>query len=273
VPAKREVTLCIAALCEHKGHEAIVYCSDRKITEGSASSEVGDKMNWFIPKWPVVLAGTVFRARELIDTFRTELDRARITRKTIFDVFKRIPRVHRRKLLDEESHKQSGLSSYKNFRRNKNQFPDYQTRLSAIHNVDLECNLILGGFMKDEAQVFAVYADTTVVYVEDFAAIGSGAELATAMLHKRMHSGKDSLKDTLYHVYEAKKFAEMDAFVGKRTYIDIIEPRGSARPVQKVKIRSVTKKGLNYLKERHQQFSLQDIARLKLKKRYIETYQ
>jgi len=110
MPARSRVTLCIAATCEYKGQPRIVFCSDRKIVQGDTSSETGDKLSWFIPRWPILFAGTIARADELIDVYRTELKQAKFRKSTIFDEFKKPPWVYKEKLLDERSRKLTGLS-------------------------------------------------------------------------------------------------------------------------------------------------------------------
>jgi 20S proteasome alpha/beta subunit len=264
------LTLCIAAVCEYKKKDCIVLCSDRKITQGDTSSETGDKLSWFIPRWPTVYAGTIGRAQELIDAYRKELKGRQFKTSTILNIFKRVPLAYKKRLQDERAHQLVGLS-YAHFLKRKSSFPKYEDLLDVITNPDIECELILAGFFKKDPYLFVVGTDASVAYEDDFAAIGSGADLAIAVLRDRkQHSGL-SLSDTLYRVYEAKRFAQMEAHVGTKTFVDIVFPYGKDEN-KKVRIRSVSKKGRDLLAEYRRKFGPQPIGKIKIPPSYFRSY-
>jgi hypothetical protein len=159
-----------------------------------------------------------------IDVYRTELKGVRLSKSTIFDVFKRPPWVYKDKLLEERSRKLTGLP-YRDFLQQRAAFSDFDKKLAEIADYDLECELIFAGFVNSEVYIFVVWGDGAVSYEDDFAAIGSGADFAVAMLRYRNHHSGLSLWETMYHVYEAKKFAEMEPHVGKKTFLDVLRPR------------------------------------------------
>ncbi|MGB8412460.1 MAG: hypothetical protein WCE23_06505 [Candidatus Binatus sp.] len=270
MPAQKRVTLCIAATCEHKGKPCIVFCSDRKIVQGDVSSETGDKLSWFIPRWPILYAGTISRAHELIDVYRTELKRAKFKKSTIFDEFKRPPWIYKDKLLEDRSRKAAGLA-YKEFLAQKSAFTDFDKLLAFITDSDIECELILGGFVDEESYLFVVDGEGGVSYEDDFAAIGSGADLATAVLRFRKQYSVRNLAETIYRLYEAKKFAQMEPNVGRRTFIDVLEPRGKDNNA-KVRIRSLSKGGFQMLDSYYKQYGYQPIGKIQIDKKFLVRY-
>jgi hypothetical protein len=63
------MTLCIAAICNDvEGQDAkIVLCSDwERSLPGTGSSETADKIGFVKTGWPVLIAGTITRAEELL---------------------------------------------------------------------------------------------------------------------------------------------------------------------------------------------------------------
>jgi hypothetical protein len=58
--------------------------------------------------------------------------------------------------------------------------------------------------------------DGKVVVVEDFAVIGDGGYLAQSVLLHREHTDRKSLEQTIYTVYEAKRYAEGSRTVGRK---------------------------------------------------------
>lgn len=136
---------------------------------------------------------------------------------------------------------------------------------------DIECELILAGFVNAESHLFVVSGDGSVSFEDDFAAIGSGADLATAVLRFRKQHSRRSLPDTLYRLYEAKKFAQMEPNVGRRTYLDVLRPRGRDNN-SKVAIQSLSKEGFKQLDAYYQQFGYQPIKNIAIVKKVFAKY-
>lgn len=67
-----------------------------------------------------------------------------------------------------------------------------------------------------------------VVRPEDnFASIGSGSYVAIPALHQREQEDSNSLLETIYNVYEAKRLSQIVPGVGLATSIDVLYPDGT----------------------------------------------
>ncbi len=280
-----DVTLCIAAQCEDGKTPCIVFCSDRKVTYGSGAdyfgaSDTADKLSLFIKNWPALIAGTMARGEELIDTYRTyfrslEKHRSELTKANILDTFKIPPRIQRRKLAEEYTQSHWSISYDEFLATGATIFPDdYKERLDDIEEIELDCRLLLGGFLDGEAYVFRVSQNTNVSLITNFAAIGSGETFAAGALHRRKQAAHLSLEETIYNVFEAKKVAQMDPFVGKKTFVDVIRPVGKAtkRGAQRVRIDYLNNQGLGRANGYYKQFGLQPVKKIQFQKADYRRY-
>jgi hypothetical protein len=94
-----------------------------------------------------------------------------------------------------------------------------------LSNPDLPVGLIVGGFKGEQPMLF--YNDginTQEQTTLGFFAAGAGELLATCWLNFREQSLAMSSQRTFYHVLEAKKFAEKNPTVGRRTAILYMTP-------------------------------------------------
>jgi len=99
------------------------------------------------------------------------------------------------------------------------------------------CDLLLCGFFKDVAQIHVVTLDGQAREY-DFATIGSGAEVADAMLTWRKTSATDRIARVIYEVYEAKAHAELDPFVGSE--LDAFILKGNFMPDARDNLRAMS---------------------------------
>ncbi len=76
--------------------------------------------------------------------------------------------------------------------------------------------------------------------------IGEGAYLAQSVLLQRGHSDVKSLEETLYCVYEAKRYAERVSSVGKDTLLVIVYANG--------KTETVTPQGFEFLAKKFSEY-------------------
>jgi hypothetical protein len=77
----------------------------------------------------------------------------------------------------------------------------------AVEKRDMECDVIIIAFVQGATYIFQVNKDGHVEECENFATIGDGGYVAEAIMYFRKHSNQDSLRETLYHVYESMHVA------------------------------------------------------------------
>jgi 20S proteasome alpha/beta subunit len=99
-----------------------------------------------------------------------------------------------------------------------------------IAKFKLNIEILLAGFDGDNARLFWIN-DETVEGIHELAyrAIGSGFIQATASVSRRGHDPSDSLPETVYALYEAKRAAEMVSGVGRHTDIAVLQPQRETR--------------------------------------------
>jgi hypothetical protein len=95
----------------------------------------------------------------------------------------------------------------------------------------LETDLIIAGFVDKSVEIYQTDAKGNAWPVEDFAVIGEGAYLAEATLMRRAQSSMRTLDETLYNVFEAKKYAESVGSVGPATSLMVLHTDGECRGV------------------------------------------
>ena len=226
-------TLCIAAKCLIDGKEpSIVLCTDKRFENEVTSTEVGFKFDKIQhEKWVCVFSGTVQKARTLAAKYRDMLGGTTLTTGNFLHLLAEPARAQRYIYTDDFVRARHSIS-YADFLSGKDQFSasTFRDTEQQIVEVNLGCSLIIAGAVEDvllddkdeECPVFnpvmCATDDWGRIDIHDhFAAIGSGAQSAEAMLHYRgQHKGM-SLARTIYHVYEAKSFAESAAGVGTLT--------------------------------------------------------
>jgi hypothetical protein len=117
-----------------------------------------------------------------------------------------------------------------------------------------EVYLIVAGFIENEARIIYVGPDG-VAADPSYRAIGSGAPSAEAMLRWRHLTQHFPLYDSLYCLYEAKKFGETSPFVGEMTTMFVLAPNADSS----FTLQAVVLKGLSFLDERFNLYGPQRI--------------
>jgi 20S proteasome alpha/beta subunit len=208
------VTLCIAAACRDGKKERIVIGTDWRIeSEIAAGADIQDKVYWVNDDMPMLVSGNVTRSVELRDSYKVLLDSwgkesppKRVTRANIRSFIKAGARLFKRELANEVATFASGLS-YEEMRAavSRKEIP---TSVSVpiyrrIEKVDFECDVVVVAFTDDNQYMFQIDRNGHFEQCESFAVVGEGAYVAQAALYLRKHDPEDSLKVTLYHVFEA----------------------------------------------------------------------
>lgn len=241
------MTLCIAAPCiDQKGKQRIVVSSDWLTELGTlAATEVQNKLYWlFGGSWCVLIAGTVPDALSVLTTIRRSIKAKKLTRSNIEDELNRAILKHKKKLVKRFVKARHGVS-FEHFRTHKSEFDKgkWTETQSGIANIGLGCSLIVCAFLKKEAFVFQVNEDCSIVREENFAAIGSGSDVANAILCFRQQHEELSIEETAYSLFEATQFARKAKVpgVGKLHAFSVLYPGRKQRRLRQRGIRQLSK--------------------------------
>lgn len=215
-------TVCIAALCQYEdGKHCVILCSDTRIeTEGVGSSVLQSKARLLSPQFIAMFAGTVPKAKELLDRCAYHLRREadNITQENIIDELRKPFDAQNRVDVSEYISSTLGMT-YRKFEGLK---PDDQ-------------HAALGGFVKRDVDAIITWLGCAppriftvgaygVAEAAQFSCIGCGWQAAQASLFSRKYAPDASFEECLYYVYEAKRNSESVPGVGADTYLLVVEP-------------------------------------------------
>jgi hypothetical protein len=105
--------------------------------------------------------------------------------------------------------------------------PDDPTWREAWHRIkglSLSAELIVGTFTDDEAAILTVESNGRVTWVDHYAAIGTGDNIANAFMTQRAYNDRMTVKECLFKVLEAKTAAEKNPYVGEMTIVALRTP-------------------------------------------------
>lgn len=95
-----------------------------------------------------------------------------------------------------------------------------------VRDIQIGAEFIIAGFSRGFPIIFQTDNNGKVLVREGFSVIGEGSYLAHSVLLHRAHMGVNSQAQTLYTVYEAKKYAEGVTSVGSYTWMTVIHSDG-----------------------------------------------
>jgi hypothetical protein len=270
------MTLCIAAICDdrEKTDPKIVLCADmERATEGIGASETEDKLGFVKKGWPTLVAGTISRANELINVYAGYFreHEAEINEFNLIDHLRTPAHLQKEKLVDEYLRQTYSFDRNYFYGAGATALPTTLVSMLSenISRLKLDGSLIIAGFL-DEADLdsgkmsprpfLAVVDEVTDVsgsqeYVRleyEFAAIGSGQYTALSSLYRREQDSMNSLRRTLYKVYEANRLSENVPGVGEQ-YIAIYVLHSDGH------IEELTKAGYDYLGDLYDKFGPQKV--------------
>lgn len=243
--------------------------SDSRTELGTlAAAEVQNKLYWlFRGSWCVLVAGTVPSTLSLLTTIRQSIDPRKLTKRTIEDELIKAVLKHKSKLVKRYVKSRHNVK-LKYLRTHKPEFDKgaWTETLTAIENINLDCFLIVCTFIKNQPFIFQVNEDASVSRVENFTAIGSGSDVANAILCFRRQHEELSLEQTAYNVFEATKFARKAKVpgVGKVHAFSVL----SAKKKQK----RLRQAGIRRLDKYFRKFGPQEVTELKLSNKHWGRY-
>jgi hypothetical protein len=243
------MTICIAAICQQdktNEEERIVLCYDWNAETAYGKSETSDKQRDLSKGWVALMADIIPRAEELIARYERFLSNQKEVEddQDLFEKMKGPAHKQKESLADDYLKQAMGVS-YADLVSPTKKFPDavVEQRLNEVAEIQLRASIILAGFIKtrqadaEEKELnpyLFVVEDSKehqdVVRIEEnFAAVGSGAYVATPTMHQREHDNQKSLMETIYTVLEAKWLSEVVPGVGGSTTLHVMYPDGTLK--------------------------------------------
>lgn len=237
------MTVCIAAICQSDRDPKIVLCTDWRQETYLARSDTADKLRTLPRGWVALIADTLNRAEELTALYESHLSDLKGFKDDahLFSEIKKPAQEYKEILANEYISQTLGIG-YQDFLNRAATLPDgfVTRRLEEVGAIKLGAALILAAFVavtdpvtkKRESQPYLFVVDDQeghqdVARVEDnFAVIGAGSYVAIPALNQREIDGTQSLMETIYAVYEAKRLAEIVPGVGESTSLEVLGPDG-----------------------------------------------
>jgi hypothetical protein len=130
----------------------------------------------------------------------------------------------------------------------------FRNALLDIAGIPIRASLLICGFYKTSPLICVTTTSGAVSIIDHFGVIGEGAPLANSVLLHRSHDETKLLSESIYSVFEAKKYAERVSSVGENTNIRIMDANGT--------MRSVGKEGITWLQARFEEFGPKHIKRM-----------
>ena len=246
VPAweRGDVTVCIAAICQDREKDKIVLCTDTKLSSALGSAETGSKDLPIAHRWRLLTSGNEADIIALHRLYRRQFEDVNNLTPEKLDESMKFPLRQRKKdLADEYTFSRYNMSYADFIASGKDKFPDEEFR-NSIRNVAairLRANLIIAGFVDESPEVYCTDEDGVARATNDFAVIGEGQYLAQSVLLRREQYSRLSLHETLYNVYESKRYSESIGSVGKSTSIAILSS-GARRELTSIAVDRQLKK-------------------------------
>jgi 20S proteasome alpha/beta subunit len=226
------MTLCIAAEC--RGY--VIVGSDTRAEDGYTSVENQNKLQLIQGVWPVLIAGTISRANDLVQMIDLEFESVqssgeKITGRNFATILKQAVRKQKYQLVDESIVRQLGISYVDFLEKGRTSLSDesFAAIETEIRGIQLDCELIAIFFHQHGSYIYRVASDCTVVKVDHFCCIGSGETLAHSSLSFREHESDQILRTSLYRVFEAHQMAKRAPGVGEYFAVSVFNQDKSGK--------------------------------------------
>lgn len=242
------MTVCIAAHARVVSRQCIVCCFDTRIETDVAGSEIGFKLRPLPNGWGALFAGGVAQADDLIARYRQHFTGSPPAGSVLLDWLREPAWNYKQQLIDQYLHTTYGISRQEFYSEKRGHLGDTvaDQTLYAIASIKSESELILFRITDDGSEIYQVSDDFDVSMERDFCSIGSGGTNADSWLHLREQNALMRRDDTIYALYEAKKFSEISPAVGKKTYIDVIDHLGKITTLGESQMKELEKRYKRY---------------------------
>jgi hypothetical protein len=202
------MTLCIAAKSRDEvGLAGVVCCFDAHISTDTYGSDTEIKLRHLPNCWGALYSGKQHRADELLGLLREVLQE-----EIIGNVLAalRVPVMqYKRNLVHEYLNATYGLGYEEFYSATHGHLSEEEVRsaIVGIKSLYTDCQLILFRIAGQSGDIYTVDYNFAVAQCSNFAAIGTGADTSLAWLHFRKQNVGTRVDQTIYNLFEAKKFA------------------------------------------------------------------
>ncbi len=224
------MTVCIAAACRVGKEEKIVLCADRKLSSPLGSTDTGSKMLWLSSAWRLLTAGEEPEIQALWNLYQIRFkERNNLRAETIDESVKWPLRQRKKQLSDDYTYSHFNMPYDEFIASGKAKLPeeDFRNAVRSIGHITLKAHLIIAGFIGGSSEIYCTDSEGCAWPVKDVAVVGEGQYLAQSTLLRREQHGRSSLNETLYNVYEAKKYSEAVGSVGRSTFLAVLSSDGT----------------------------------------------
>lgn len=220
------MTICIASICDTENGEAIVLGSDKMITLDNLGSfeHPIQKFEEIDNNKALMISGTPQIFKKVLDN--VELDETEFGQ-ACEDIHERMKNIKdqkmKRQLIDPLNLEEGEVGKIL-FQEPTN--PWIQEIQEAIAKHSLNTEFLLTGFDDQGKAQIANITEANITHMRhiNYSVIGSGSTQAINTLLFQEHSKNTGLKTALYNVFKAKKNAEAQRGVGKKTDLAILHP-------------------------------------------------
>lgn len=223
------MTLCIAAetWVENNDSPCLVLCADRQIETPTSKAETALKIIGMGGAWQGMYSGDVAAAMELIAIIGERLQSSpNASRLESLELVRAGVAEYRKRFASALVSNRLAIPYDEFLKNGKKKLPPdvFRSVLQEIQDSQLGLQLIVTGFAENRARIFVIDHYGNVSHQDNFAAIGTGASNAESMLFFRSQQVETLLPQSLYNVFEAKRFAESSPGVGEQTDILVSWP-------------------------------------------------
>jgi 20S proteasome alpha/beta subunit len=233
---RRDVTVCIAAICAHKRRPAIVCCTDMQGTYGDfIKSDDEFKFHGFGKYCVVLKAGDPSDAKELVGLITPALFEFYKQEKTPLNFDLRISQllhrikdaVRKRKISIAEHYLGTNyLMTVDEFKASSDRREYYTKIQQEISALGLGCELIIADVCDVEPVLIEIGDDCSVRWQGNYVCIGHGRPIALAVLCQDTHDETAPMMDCVAKVLFAKTACEKDPTVGTNTVLIAMTDEG-----------------------------------------------
>jgi 20S proteasome alpha/beta subunit len=234
------MTLCIAALCKLKNEDAIALLTDSQATHGDYFKS-DDEYKWrYVGRSIILLSGTVSVSDELIAILSPTIRSFDRQDKPEGDFDLRISQFLQAIRTKVADFKVSAIDNYLKLnyavsraeflRDGKNDFPPtkYDDILLEIQTLEIGTSLLISYSSDEEPIIIRISSTGKVTWHGNYVSIGSGENIATAIMCQEDYDEDLPFMDCLTRLYMAKIAAHRDPYVGRRTFVAVLTKEGRA---------------------------------------------
>jgi hypothetical protein len=242
---RRKMTVCIAAACDFAATEPkVILCSDTQLSGSLGSTQALHKQFVLAPGWFAAFSGAPDAARDLFIRMRRKFLFMKVEDENTVLSLVREAMNERKKMLSDEYVNSKFAMSYDDFLKSgKAQLAEsrHLAAAQAIETMPIGADFLVVGFVLGYPLIIETNQQCRAAIRDAFAAIGDGGYLAHASLLHREHSEIHLFNKAVYHVYEAKKWAQRNRSVGDATHMIILHMDGSVDGLGSVGAESLDK--------------------------------